>query len=58
VLDEPEQRLDVDGLACLAGRLEQEKRDGLAILMACHDAGLVERVADRVVHLGSEPTTG
>jgi heme ABC exporter ATP-binding subunit CcmA len=52
VLDEPEQRLDAEGLAWLAGRLQRDKADGLAILMASHDAGLVEQVADRSVHLG------
>jgi heme ABC exporter ATP-binding subunit CcmA len=52
VLDEPEQRLDAEGLAWLAGRLQRDKADGLAILMASHDAGLVEHVADRSVRLG------
>ncbi|MGN6780812.1 MAG: ABC transporter ATP-binding protein [Marmoricola sp.] len=52
VLDEPEQRLDAEGLDWLARRLRRDKEDGLALLMASHDADLVDRVADRVVHLG------
>ena len=52
VLDEPEQRLDVDGVAWLGARLVREKADGLGILLASHHPGLVEQVADRVVDLG------
>lgn len=52
VLDEPEQRLDSQGLAWLAERLRQEKQAGLAILMASHEPTLIEQVADRVVDLG------
>jgi ABC-type multidrug transport system ATPase subunit len=51
VLDEPEARLDEAGLAWLVDRLQREKADGLAILMASHDASLVEAVADRVLNL-------
>nr|WP_228551731.1 ABC transporter ATP-binding protein [Mumia zhuanghuii] len=53
VLDEPEQRLDVEGVAWLADRLVREKADGTAILMASHEPALVEAVADRVHELGS-----
>jgi heme ABC exporter ATP-binding subunit CcmA len=51
VLDEPEQRLDESGLAWLAERLKAEKSQGLAVLLASHDAGLVEAVADDVFTL-------
>ncbi len=51
VLDEPEQRLDQSGLAWLAERLKAEKSQGLAVLLASHDAGLVEAVADDVFTL-------
>ncbi len=51
VLDEPEARLDEAGLAWLVDRLQREKADGLAILMASHDASLVAAVADRVLDL-------
>ncbi len=49
VLDEPEQRLDREGVAWLAARLTAEKSDGLAILFASHDDDLVAAVADDVV---------
>jgi ABC-type multidrug transport system ATPase subunit len=51
VLDEPEARLDEAGLAWLVDRLQREKADGLAILMASHDPSLVEAVADRILSL-------
>lgn len=52
VLDEPEQRLDVDGVQWLGSRLLAEKADGRAVLLVSHDADLVARVCDRVVRLG------
>ncbi len=51
VLDEPEQRLDVEGVAWLAARLKAERERGLAIVMASHDPYLVEQVATRTVRL-------
>ena len=51
ILDEPEQRLDEAGLEWLARRLLAEKRDGLAILMASHNAALVRRIADHVIDM-------
>ncbi|PIF03456.1 MAG: ABC transporter ATP-binding protein, partial [Propionibacterium sp.] len=51
VLDEPEQRLDTDGVDWLARRLIEEREEGLAIVMASHDPTLVERVATRTIHL-------
>ena len=52
VLDEPEQRLDTAGLDWLAARLQREKADGLAVLLASHAPELVDAVADRVVRVG------
>ncbi|HEY3410488.1 MAG TPA: heme ABC exporter ATP-binding protein CcmA, partial [Propionicimonas sp.] len=52
ILDEPEQRLDTEGVEWLADRLVAERQRGLAIVMASHDPTLVERVATRVVRLG------
>ena len=52
VLDEPEQRLDTEGVAWLAQRLVAERQQGLAIVMASHEPMLVEKVATRVVRLG------
>lgn len=53
VLDEPEQSLDADGRAWLGERLRREAGDGVAVLFACHDAVIVDRVADDVVRLGT-----
>ncbi|HEY6934515.1 MAG TPA: ABC transporter ATP-binding protein [Marmoricola sp.] len=53
VLDEPEQRLDKQGLTWLARRLNDDKVDGLGILMASHDSELIKAVADRTVELGA-----
>ncbi len=41
ILDEPEQRLDVEGVAWLAARLVAERQRGLAIVMASHEPTLV-----------------
>ncbi len=51
ILDEPEQRLDVEGVAWLAARLREERKDGLALVFASHDPYLVAQVATREVHL-------
>ncbi len=51
ILDEPEQRLDTEGVAWLAERLRAERARGLAILMASHEPALVDAVATRVVRL-------
>jgi len=52
VLDEPEQRLDVEGVRWLGDKLVAEKAAGRAILLVSHDADLVAKVCDRVVRLG------
>ncbi len=52
VLDEPEQRLDTEGVAWLADRLVAERERGLAIVMATHEPLLVQKVATRVVRIG------
>ncbi len=53
VLDEPEQRLDVEGVGWLAQRLVEEREQGLAIVFASHEPSLVETVATRIVELGA-----
>jgi ABC-2 type transport system ATP-binding protein len=53
ILDEPEQRLDTEGLAWLAERLKTERQQGLAMVFASHEPALVEQVATRVVELGA-----
>ncbi|MEL4504964.1 ABC transporter ATP-binding protein [Luteococcus sp. H138] len=52
VLDEPEQRLDVEGIAWLGRRLRQDLDDGLAIVMASHEPSLVAALGAREVELG------
>jgi ABC-2 type transport system ATP-binding protein len=52
VLDEPEQRLDTEGRAWLADRLRREKAAGTTVLMASHDADLVDAVADVRIGIG------
>lgn len=51
VLDEPEQRLDVQGRTWLRERLKAEKAAGVAVVFASHDQELVDAVADRSVLL-------
>jgi ABC-2 type transport system ATP-binding protein len=52
VLDEPEQRLDVEGIRWLGERLRAEKERGLAIVLASHEPSLVEALGCRIVQLG------
>ncbi|MGO4956260.1 ABC transporter ATP-binding protein [Luteococcus sp. Sow4_B9] len=52
VLDEPEQRLDVEGIAWLGRRLRQDLDQGLAVVMASHEPSLVAAVRAREVELG------
>lgn len=54
VLDEPEQRLDVDGVAWLGERLAREVSEGLAIVFASHEPRLIDAVATRTVRIGDE----
>lgn len=49
VLDEPEQRLDVRMRRELAELLVEEKDSGGAVLLACHDPGMIRTVADRAL---------
>ena len=53
ILDEPEQRLDTEGVGWLSRRLQAERQQGLAIVFASHEPALVESVATRVVELGA-----
>jgi ATPase subunit of ABC transporter with duplicated ATPase domains len=52
-LDEPEQRLDTEGVSWLAQRLKSERQKGLAIVFASHEPELVDSVATRVIQLGA-----
>ncbi|MDQ2961193.1 MAG: ABC transporter ATP-binding protein [Candidatus Dormibacteraeota bacterium] len=51
LLDEPEQRLDTHKRALLADLLVERKQSGTAVVVACHDPELTERIADRVVQI-------
>ena len=53
ILDEPEQRLDTEGVRWLSEKLRAERQQGLAIVFASHEPSLVETVATRVVELGA-----
>ena len=53
IMDEPEQRLDTEGVAWLTGRLKEERQQGLAIVFASHEPALVEQVATRVIRMGA-----
>ena len=53
ILDEPEQRLDTEGVGWLAQKLKAERQQGLAIVFASHEPTLVETVATRTVELGA-----
>lgn len=52
VLDEPEARLDVEGIEWLGRRLRSDLAEGLAIVMASHEPSLVEALGARAVRLG------
>src|SRR6185312_16560386 len=53
IMDEPEQRLDTEGVAWLANRLKHERAQGLAIVFASHEPALVDTVATRIIQLGA-----
>ncbi|MDN6657878.1 MAG: ABC transporter ATP-binding protein, partial [Acidipropionibacterium jensenii] len=52
--DEPEARLDVEGIAWLGKRLSEEMKHDLAILMASHEPSLLEALGARTVALGGQ----
>lgn len=54
VLDEPEQRLDVEGVEWLGRRLKQDLQEGLAIVLASHEPSLIEAIGAREVRLTAE----
>ncbi|WP_217711320.1 ABC transporter ATP-binding protein [Actinomadura sp. NAK00032] len=51
LLDEPEQRLDAEGRAWLAARLNSEKSSGVSVLFSSHDSELIDAAADRTVEI-------
>lgn len=53
VLDEPEQRLDVEGVEWLGRRLREDLDHGLALVLASHEPSLLEAIGARVVRVGA-----
>lgn len=53
VLDEPEQRLDVEGVEWLGRRLREELDNGLALVLASHEPRLLEAIGARIVRVGA-----
>lgn len=51
VLDEPEQRLDVEGVEWLGKRLRADMSDGLAIVLASHEPSLLKAINARELRL-------
>lgn len=58
LLDEPTSALDADGSARLVAAVSRRVADGCGVLVATHDQGLVDAVADRVVRLASGRVIG
>lgn len=54
VLDEPEQRLDVQGVEWLGRKLRVDLDEGLAIVLASHEPSLIAAVGAREVHVGEQ----
>lgn len=53
ILDEPEQRLDTEGIRWLTEKLLEEKRNGRGLLIASHNTMLLDAVVDTVVQVGA-----
>ena len=53
VLDEPEQRLDVEGVEWLGRRLKAELEGGLAIVLASHEPALLQAIGAKQLRLGA-----
>ncbi|WP_092535229.1 ABC transporter ATP-binding protein [Actinomyces ruminicola] len=53
VMDEPEQRLDHVTRRALAHRVAAERKAGVGVLMACHDADFVRTAATGVLLVGA-----
>ncbi|WP_342372436.1 ATP-binding cassette domain-containing protein [Propioniciclava soli] len=55
LLDEPTFGLDDAGVTAVEGVLAGLRADGVALLVATHDRGLVKRLADAEVRLSAQP---
>jgi ABC-type multidrug transport system ATPase subunit len=56
LLDEPEQRLDVDRVGILAQLLRTVCESGVTVVMSSHNAALVDGIGAGLVDLGKEPS--
>ncbi|MFD2077796.1 heme ABC exporter, ATP-binding protein CcmA [Actinopolymorpha cephalotaxi] len=54
VLDEPEQRLDVEGRQWLAEKLRSDLAAGVAVVFASHSPDLIEAVATDTLRVGGD----
>lgn len=54
VLDEPEQRLDVNRLSLLGGVLEETISAGVTLILASHSRNLVDQVASQRLIVGDD----
>lgn len=54
VLDEPEQRLDVEGRQWLAEKLRADLADGVSVVFASHSPDLIDAVATKTVRIGEK----
>lgn len=54
LLDEPTNALDADGVELVCNLILEEKQRGTLVVLSCHDANILERLADEilVVHSG------
>lgn len=47
-LDEPTNALDTKGVELLRGIIQEERRRGATVVVACHDAAFLESVSDEI----------
>jgi putative ABC transport system ATP-binding protein len=58
LLDEPTSALDEGAARVIEQAVRELTRDGVAVLWVSHDPAQVQRVADRVLHIGQGRCTG
>lgn len=51
LLDEPANALDSSGVAMLKDMVRSERERGAAIVLACHDAGILGELSDEIYYL-------
>lgn len=53
LLDEPTNALDEDGVAQICALIQRERQRGALIVMACHDAAVLENASDEILTISS-----